>query len=386
LLGQLDDNVFGKTSAEIYLKFNMQLSAKPDYNLEKNLNFDSLVLVLQYDTLGTYANNTSVQNIKIYPLVNTFSVNDTFYSDTNLDYINDPIASATVAIKPKDSVTVINHVTQKSVRQIPQLRIRMNDDFGLDLINNANAAQNDTAFAEFIKGVYIKSTSINNTPFIYGFNFTDATLTAQQPVNKLIMYYNVGSGDTILRKTYEYFINTTTINRFSHDRSGSLAQDLILNPALGDSLTLLQAMGGVKTVISFKDLDKIKNRLINKAELEITIADIGKQNEYYNYPVQLSASYKNGSGNLQLIPDITKLSGTSDLPVAFNGSVYFLTSDKKYTLNITNYIKQVINKTIPDSDLYIGIFTESETAARTAFYGAKHSKYPIRLKITYTKN
>jgi hypothetical protein len=387
LLGNLNDNVFGKTSAEIYLKCQLSSTSKPNYHLEQLIKYDSLVLVLQYDSTATYARSIATQKVEVFQLNETFSELDTFYSDSNLPFGSASIGEVTTVIRPKDSVSIVDHVTRKIVKQGPQLRIRINETFGKALLDNENAAKNDTAFAELFKGVYIRSTSPDNTPFIYGFNFTDAARNTTSPINKLIMYYNVSSGDTTLRKTYEYLINTATINRYVHERSGSQVENFILNPTLGDSLTFLQSMGGVKSVIKFNDLSKLAGRLINKAELDIYVADLPDQNGFYPPPPQLLASSKNNSGKLGLIPDIVQLVNSNvNFEPVFGGSLNSEGLIKKYTLNITNHIKSALRDSTYNSDLYIGILTESETPHRAVLFGAGHSKYPMKLKITYTKN
>jgi hypothetical protein len=35
--------------------------------------------------------------------------------------------------------------------------------------------------------------------------------------------------------------------------------------------------------------------------------------------------------------------------------------------------------------MYLSILTESEVPYRVAIHGAKHNTYPVRIKITYTK-
>jgi len=387
LLGNLNDNLFGKTSAEIYLKCQLSSISKPNYHLEQLIKYDSLVLVLQYDTSATYARSIAAQKVEVFQLNETFSELDTFYSDTSLPFGSAAIGEVTTVIRPKDSISIVDHVTRKVVKQGPQLRISFNETFGKALLDNENAAKNDTAFAEFFKGIYIRSTSLDNTPFLYGFNFSDAARNTTNPVNKLIMYYNVSSGDTTLRKTYEYPINSATINRFIHDRTGSQVENFILNPSLGDSLIFLQTMGGVKSVVKFNDLNKLNGRLINKAELELFVAELPDQNGFYPPPPQLLASRKNSSGTLSLIPDIVQLVNSNvNFEPVFGGSLNSGAQIKKYTLNITNHIKSAQRDTTYNSDLYIGILTESETPHRTVLYGAGHSQYPMKLKITYTKN
>lgn len=383
LLGQLDDPIFGNIAAELYLKFKLS-TTKPTYLSEEKLRFDSLVLVLQYDTLGTYGNNIGSQSVKVYRLDESINDKDTFYSDTNLKYLPSEIAKIEKVISPKDSVRIKDHLTGKQVTLSPQLRIRIDNSFGETLIKNEDAAKNDTLFSEFFKGVYLTSTSTNNQPFMYGFNFNNAALNSTSPINKLIMYYTVN--DTT-EKTYEYLINTATINRFVHNRSTSQIESFINNPLLSDSLSFIQGVGGVKTVVKFNDLNSLDTLLINKAELEITAADVQGQNGVYNLPKQLIATRKNSDGNLIFIDDIAQLiSGNVLFSPVFGGSPIVSGSLRKYKLNITNHIKRAVKDKTFDSDIYISVLTEAENPARAIFYGAKHSQYPVKLNITYTKN
>jgi len=383
ILGQLEDPIFGKISAELFMKFKTQSTTKPNYHLEEKLRFDSLVLVLQYDTLGTYGNAKSAQSIKVFQLEDAFNEKDTFYSDTQIRYFPTEIGKAEKIVSPKDSVKIINHLTGKQVTQAPQLRIRLNDSFGEALINNEGAGKNDTLLGEFLKGVYITSTSLNNEPFTYGLNLNDAALIAQTSINKLIMYYTVK--DTT-EKTYEYIINSATINRFVHDRTGSQISNFITNPELADSITFMQGIGNVKTVVKFNDLSTLDTVLINKAELEITVAEIPGQNGTYSIPKQIFAIRKNSDGKFVFIDDIAQpLSGGVSYVTSFGGAPFTSGSLRKYKINITNHIKNAVKDKSLNSDIYLSVPTEAENPSRAIFYGAKHSQYPVKLKVTYTK-
>lgn len=384
LLGKLVDPLFGTISSELFMKFQFS-STKPEYQVNEKLRFDSLVLVLQYDTLGTYGNTKSVQSIKVYQLDEIISNTDTFYADTNLKYLPTEIAKVDKNISPKDSVKIIDHLTGKLVTQVPQLRLRLDNSVGEALLNNENAAKNDTIFREYFKGVYIKSSSPTNEPFMYGFNFNAAALSTLSPVNKLIMYYT--ANDTT-EKTYEYLINTATINRFVHDRDGSQVTSFMMDTSKSDSLSFLQGIGGVKTVIKFNDLSSLNpdSIAINKAELEITVADISTQNGIYNLPKNLIATRKNEDGKLIFIDDISQLlSGGVSFVTSFGGTPNTSGTLRKYNLNITNHIKQAVKNKSFDSDIYLNVLTEPENPSRLIFYGAKHSQYPVKLKVTYTK-
>jgi hypothetical protein len=125
---------------------------------------------------------------------------------------------------------------------------------------------------------------------------------------------------------------------------------------------------------------------INKAELEITVADISTQNGIYNLPKNLIATRKSEDGKLIFIDDISQLlSGGVSFVTSFGGTPNTSGTLRKYNLNITNHIKQAVKNKSFDSDIYLNVLTEPENPSRLIFYGAKHSQYPVKLKVTYTK-
>jgi len=385
-LGVLNDPTFGSTKAEIILKFQMN-ALKPSYANESVQSFDSLVLSLQYDSLALFGASSGNQRLEVFQLENTYAENDTFYSDFNPAASFRSIADVTKSIRPRDSVQITDHITRSAIKTIPQLRIRLNDGFGNALLSNLEASQNDTIFNTYMKGFKIVSTPTDNASFLYGFDFTNAALNTQNSTNRLIMYYTIASGDTTIRKTYEYLINFATINRITFDQKGSQLENTINTPSLGNQLTYLIPMGGPKTVVKFNDIKKLGNRLINKAELEIYVAEPNGKEIYNSAPYQLLASYKLSSGNQALIPDIDQLvNSSSDFTPVFGGTLNNSNQVHKYVLNITNHIKSALKDPNHNSDLNLNILTESEVANRALLYGAKHSTYPMKLKITYTKN
>jgi hypothetical protein len=387
MIGQMNDQVFGKTTAELFLKFQMP-AVKPTYSTEIGLRFDSLVLTMLYDTVVTYGASNSSQKIEIFQLDKSYSEKDTFYSDTNLSFNSSSIANVIRGVSPRDSVSIVDHVSAKSVKLPPHLRVRLNDDFGKALINNLDAARNDTLFNEYLKGFKLTSSATDNSSFLYGFNFSNAALTTQNSINKLIMYYTVASGDTTLRKTYEYQIHSATINRFIHAWQGSLLERTTKDPILSNDQTFLQPMGGVKTKINIKNLNKWQEKLINKAELVVYVAEPSGKDGFNSPPPQMTVAFKTNEGKLLLIQDISQLiSANTDFSQYFGGGLDDSKSVFKYTMNITNHIKSVIkDNTKTDTEIYLGILTESEIPRRAVLYGAKHPIYPMKLKLTYTKN
>jgi hypothetical protein len=388
LAGKIEDPTYGTSEASIYFKTNLVAATPPNYNLETGtVKFDSLILVLSYDTLGTYPNsNNSLHKVELFQLSETYASTDTFYSDTNLN-IGDLLAEGTILVNTTDSVSIIDHVTGDTIQSVPQMRLKLNANFGKTLLSDAEAATSDTAYVNLTKGFYLKSTPLSGSS-IYGFNFSIEALASANKSNRLIMYYTV---DDTIKKEYQYLINTATINAFNNTIAGTTVENVINTTTMGNETTYLQGMAGVKTVVSFDDLAFLDDKLINKVELDVFVSEPIGINEY-EPPYQLIATHiSSTTGKLVFINDISQLlnSGLTSSSIFGSGSVFKGYLDetaavRKYTLNITNHIKEVLSDPTYNSEITIGILNESETPRRVALFGAKHSTYPMKLKVSYT--
>ncbi len=196
------------------------------------------------------------------------------------------------------------------------------------------------------------------------------------------MYYT--QNDT-LKKVYQDPIHASTPANYTYDRMGSEVEKFIDGTSSSDSLSFLQGLGGVKTKVTFDSLDLLKGYLINKAELEVYVSDLGGGFNLYPAPVQLIASYKNASGSIQLIQDVSQAISIGSFAGIFGGNVTGTGNLRKYSLNITNHIKNSLKDSTYNSDLYLNVYTESEIVNRAVIYGAKHSTFPMKLNISYTK-
>ncbi|MBK6783104.1 MAG: hypothetical protein IPG79_04610 [Saprospiraceae bacterium] len=112
-LGNLDDNTFGQLRSELAISFNINSASPPNYPFgKKPLKFDSLVLVLTYDTVGTYGNiNTSFRAL-VSKLENKLPAGDSISSDVDITY-GEKLADTILTLKPKDSVRITNHIDGK---------------------------------------------------------------------------------------------------------------------------------------------------------------------------------------------------------------------------------------------------------------------------------
>lgn len=381
-LGETIDNIYGVVRSDLYMKFGFNTRGVPVFFKEEGATFDSLVVILKYDTLASYGNNSARQQIDVYQLDEAYNSRDTFYSDTELGYNPVPIFSNIINVNPVDSVTITEHVSGETVKLAPQLRLKLDDEFALSIFNNSELSV-DSTFRQFLKGFYMTSRKVDDKSLLYGFNLSAAALAASTSVNAMVMYYTVG--DT-LKKSYEYALDNAIISRYELDKSGTVLNTLIDNPELGDSIVITQGYSGAKAKIEFNDLDRLNDILINKAELDIYINDLPVLNNKYNLPTQIIVTRKNSEDKFVFIDDIVyPLTDGLDIKTAFGGGLTKTSAGYKYTINITNYIKQVLKNTEYSPEIYIAVNSESENPARAILYGAGHSEYPIKLKIYYTK-
>jgi hypothetical protein len=385
LLGNLDDAIFGKTNPELYLSFLLG-DIPPDFSAVKPDGLDSLVLLLQYDTTATYGHGAGLQEIDVFQLEDSLNVADTLYSDAVFKYNPVSIAKTTKWVSPNDSVTIIDYKTKKPVKQAPHLRIRLNDAFGRQLLSNLEANKTDAAFRQFFKGLRIVSKTADNKPMLYGLNLNNAALLSTNPFNKLVAYYKVPSADTTIQSTYQYLMYTATANTFQHLYQGSKVEESLKDSIASQQTSFVQAMGGVKTRIRIHDLNKMKGKLVNKAELECYVAEIPGTNGTFPEPPQLIIETKNREGKTILIPDIYQLVNNAvNFTPVFNGVLQKTTAVRKYTFSITNHVKIALRDSTYNPDMYLSILTESEVPYRVAIHGAKQNTYPVGVKITYTK-
>lgn len=382
MAGQMMDNEYGTLKCGIYVTLRLG-DIKPTFNTTTDpLVLDSVVLSIAYDTLGHYAQSTAQCNVQLYQLRNTISLLVTAYSNTSFETEDTPLFESQRLINVMDSITVIDQAINDTLKVKPHLRLKLDQRFGNLILSENEANKTDTAFTNFIKGFYLDITPQLGSSII-GFNLSRAALLATDPTNKLTLYYT--QADTIKRK-YEYPISTLTTGKYIHDYTGSTVESFVANVDQGDSLTFIHGLGGLKTVVSFNDLTFFNDKLINKAELELSIAEPLPLFGNYNPPPQLIASYKNSNGDLVLISDIAQLAvqGANYFNI-FKGGLNSTTTPKTYRMNITNHLKAALADPTLNSDVYISILNEAETPRRVSLYGAKHSTYPIKLKVNYTK-
>lgn len=386
LLGQIDDPIFGKYSSDIYTGISFG-SSTPDFS---ESTIDSVVLELEYDSIGFYGDKNVVHNIEIYTVEEDWLDRDTVYSDESF-------ATSMMSIGSKSFVPDFNADSIRfQVRDTeldsfitlsPRISIRLDDAYGELLLADSSAAVNDTLLTDSFKGIYIKSTTDGNS--IMGLNFVKSG-SISTIIPKLAVYYTQVTSTGTSKRTYNYLLRNDVFSEFILDNSGSPVGNSLNDEVAGEEFLYSQGMSGVNGEVGMPDLSNLKGNLINSAQLVLTIPD-EDNDSYPNNTRFLLSKYENGSsGDRILIDDLTKtgltistglsiLDGAPKRVLHENGD-----SVTTVTFNITDFTRNVIESEEPSSKLIISPVGRSETARRTVFYGSKHPIYPAKLRIAYT--
>lgn len=380
-VGSVSDAVFGTITPELAISFNLNTSNPPAYPIgEKPLFADSLVLVLTFDTLASYGDLSTPFRVLVSSLNDRIPSGRFIKSDIVLSK-GIILADTMLYMRPKDSVSIINHTDGKNIKQLPQLRIRFPKQLATQLLEDKPASTRDSAFVEFLKGVHISAVSMNGKG-IAGFNLSTQALSSSVS-NKLVMYYT--ESDT-LKKAYNYTINRRFVNMSRTDYAGSVVEQHVQDSLLADKISFVQGFGGPKVKILLKDLTAVKDKVINFAQLEVTAESSTGDAGLYKAADQLFALKKNANGEFELIDDILPNVSFSNAIAVFGGQKVSSSGRVTYTMNITNQLKAFIKNPFLERAVYLTLPNISENVQRSMIYGANHEQFKMKLKINFTTN
>jgi len=377
LLGSYNDPIFGKSSASIYTQLTLPINDVV-FGDPNSLAFDSLVLILPY--VDNYYGTLEAQTFKVYQVTQPFLVDSAYYSGKALLVNPQPLATKSFVPAPIDSVVV------GTVKYTPQLRIRLDNNFGHNILayNYPNGLVDNPTFLNFLQGLYIvpdNPTQSPGTGAILYFNLLD-------PAAGMTLYYrqNIGSphiGDTI---AFTFPINSTCVrfDHFDHDYS-MVKPDFSkqingTDLTQGKNLTYVQSMSGVKTKITFpyiKNYAKDTAVVVNQAELILNI-DPSSMGGNYVPPPQLDLVREDATGKVYFIDDYFE--GTT-----YYGGTYDPTNPYQYHFNIARYIQELMNNKLQDYGLYVVVSGSAVNGNRVVLEGGGSSSNKMRLRLSYTK-
>ncbi|HLO80238.1 MAG TPA: DUF4270 family protein [Chitinophagaceae bacterium] len=394
-----NDPQFGTTNGSIYFYMNPPSYPYP-YEAKDSLYLDSVVLALKWN--GTTTGDTNrAQKFDVYQLDAPMK-GDSAYRITDQFSYTRMLGTRTFA------PSVLNDsIFPKGQALVNQLRIRLSDDFGRELLAlDTSAGQplhRDSLMQQYLRGFAVvpdvAGASLANA--LMGFNISDSN-------SYLRIYYRY---DTAARKdttfkTWRWPINAPFANNITRNYTGSEVGQTIGGAA--DSVVYMQTPPGTYTVVKIPALTAFKalkgNVVIHRAELSMTQIPAAGQNDdifpapgflYIDYLDTVKAKqqpfvldgFPQGSYNPNVI------GGKSKKVDGPGGSVV-----SEYRFNIPRYVQEIMTRNNPNYPIYlfspyviryasppIFSYLNSMAIGRVKLGGGSKTGQKMVLRIIYSK-
>ena len=358
-IGSYQDPSFG-TIRNSYVTQIRLSSENIDVNQLKKFTVDSVVLATVYNG---YYGDLDAQNFYVYRVSEDLNPDSSFYSNYKIKTDANPIGKLE-NYQPNPA----QNFSENGADQSPQLRIRLDSSFGVELFNApALAYTSNEQFLLAFKGFHVKTNNPaqpNNTGGQIGINLED-------DLSRLLVYYHDVNGETA---TIEYLINDKCIkfNLSNNDYSGSDVDQAFETEIAGQKKFYIQSMGGVVTVLKVPHLKKLIANgpvIINRAQYIFSIEN--GSNSRYSPLIQL---YTFG------ITEEKNIFDTPDRAEPYYGGAF--TDDLQYKLTMTRYYQQVLNGEFEDRGLML--MELGGNFGRSVIGGPKSTTSPLKFVVSYT--
>jgi hypothetical protein len=376
VVGTMFDPVFGKTYAafftELLLPTNDVNFGNPD-----TLYIDSVVLTLAYN--GYYGYKDVPQTLNVYRVTEPMRPKPDAGYYSNKSFAVDPDLLARKQNFVPDFVDSVHAI---GFTLPPHLRIRLNDRFGQELLNQSGTTNltNDSTFKNYLRGICVAPDTLA-TP--YGASILYFDLLSL--LSGMHLYWHTPHIDS-LSYILPIGVNEVRTNFFKHNYSGSaVAPYLNGSSVTGDSVVFVQGMAGLKTRIIIPALSSLSNVLINKAELIITQqVDPNETDSVFAPPAQIVCVTLDTAGKDVAIPD-----NFDAFPVFGGGKVTKVTLDRQtyaeYHFSIADQLQQIIDGKQEDRGLFLIPYKRGETADRLVAGGnLRVDNLKMKLHLIYT--
>lgn len=388
-VGSITDPVLGQTDAALAMGISLPTTT---LTFGTTTSLDSGVLVLKYGK-GFYGDSTNTTyDVTVHQLKENYTSTSSYYTNRKWNYDSTTVigsASNVTRFRWNDSVFV-NQIVKggpdTARKVVPQIRIKMKPEFMNAYFLNASSTNfaNAAAFQNHIKGLYVKVRKVQPDGR-GGIAYLDI---ATANVSGLELYYKNTTGTTVDTNRVVFGVaNTTTSAAIKHNYSGTPVQVQLNNPQQSYSTVYTQPLAGLRTKISFTNLDALRalgKIAINKAELVVYV-EPGTETIFK--PLPRLTLYRTDIAGQRQIAD----------QVSFLGTPY--DADKKrYVFNVSSYIQNLVNGKDKQYNTYIApvdvnflntqganISPFLTTAARSVLAGNNHENLKIKLNIYYTK-
>jgi len=379
-LGSLDDPIFGKRKSSIYLEMlpGTELGNSsfppPEY---QNATFDSMVLVLSYDTASVYGDVTETFDVEVFRVLEDMNVNAPATNNSEFMFSEEPIASRTDVTYSQDTLRAF--IPNGDSIQQPALRIAFDpliigdrNHLPTQIFENPAASLGVTDFRNLFKGLYVTTSSESNV--MVGFDINSS---------RMEVFFTEDDG---AKEVYIYIPIGKEFNNTISDPSGTDAEAAA--QTMDSDLLYIAGQDGYDVNIDISDALRFQEFAINKAELEFTVSEPADINATLFPPSsRLIISQVTDEGELTCIDDMILGETTILLGTLFGGLLTEVEENgtvlRKYRMNITAHLQNILEGEAT-SNMLLSVDNRSEDVRRSVLFGPNHPTHPAKLNLTYT--
>lgn len=338
-----NDPEFGQTVAEMY--FNLGATTYPfwPYDGKDSVKaIDSVVLSLSFR--GAYGDTITPQTFTVFELTTASNFKDSAYLLTEPAFrpLGPELGTKTFAIQTlNDSINVARGTDTPRTSNV--LRIRLDTTFGRRIINfDSTGHKTDSAFRTKLRGLALIPDTANAGNGLAYFNLADISKS------KLIIYYKAqvdGKLDTTFAE-YKHVANGQA-NLIRQKPQGNYATYLG-NGNPSDDRGYIQSTPGSYISVTIPDLGSLSNRVIHRAELQVSRLPVAGDNPFAPPAVVLldqetidKDSVYTVQNDFLLTPNQNRFTANFDV---FGGA---LRSDNTYRFNISRRVQGIVTRKEP---------------------------------------
>jgi Domain of unknown function (DUF4270) len=379
LCGELNDPLFGKSSAEIYTLLQTSNSALNFQN--PRFRYDSIVMFIRINGDGIYGDTLQEQTLRIHRLAEAINTSDkvNYYSNSTIP-TGEQIAEFKFMPRPSKKDSLVSTTARGSY-----VRIKLPDTFGQELFGYDSLTYvTDSTFEMKLRGLKISSSSAGASPgAMLGLDLNDTDFSFMN------LYF---TRDDSVKAIFKYqFLNARKFVSFKHDYAGSPVENSIDKPV--SELAYAQGMGGLRFKVEFPWASNYENIAVNKAELVMTVAEQPGDNSLLFPTEQFLVLQKQNDTTFTVINDIIESVGASGsqgygrfggypIKKTVNGQAVI-----EYRFTLTQHFQDIIddnggNK--DDKSVWFTVTPQIRTVNRSVFFGPKSTQFPMKLEMKYT--
>ncbi len=348
VLGYVNDAVFGVTKASVNFQIAPTVSPLSFGIPRDSVVLDSTVLCLSYKNV--WGDSTQDLRLHVYTIdPEEIFKGDSAYKNTisfeKAQEITEFGAASVILPSTLNDVDTTKNYDEPTTNQI---RIRLNNSFGQQLINydSATVYQTDSTFYNVLRGLIVEPEQTGHSLVIV--NLMDTT------THLSLYYHSIDRKDTLTRRFSPNQLTSASSNTISRNYQGTQIPSYIASANTNDDLIFMQTSPGTYATLKIPGVLKLPNIIVHRAE--ILMYEVPDGDSYLTPPNLFLAAYSQDSMRRFAVPyDITFTSNAITNLTQFG--VYPKTQPGStahyYSFDVSRYVQSIVTKDSALNDLIL---------------------------------